>query len=79
MTPQNRSAICMETKLYLISEHYKGIPKYVAGSVANLPANKHRVQRETACAGSYDLWNRNTQSAFSEVEALSEPGHPSTG
>jgi len=57
------AAIGMETKLHRISEHYKGIPKYVVGPIANLQANKHRVQRETACAGCYDLWNRSNQSA----------------
>ena len=57
------AAIGMETKPHNSSEYYKSIPKYVVGPVANLQANKHRVQRETACTGCYDLWNRSNPSA----------------
>lgn len=44
----------METDLHRISEHYKGIPKYVAGPVANLQAKtessvKRLVQAIMTC------------------------------
>jgi hypothetical protein len=60
------AAIGMETKLYRISERYKAVPKYVVGPSANLRANRNRVKRETDCAGCYDLWNKNSESAPQE-------------
>lgn len=57
------AAIGMETKLFRISECYKVVPKYIVGPSANLRANGNRVQRETDCAGCYDLWNKNSKSA----------------
>ncbi|KAI9771600.1 MAG: hypothetical protein M1840_001815 [Geoglossum simile] len=58
------AAIGMETKLYRISEcQYKAIPKYVVGPSANLRANRNRVQRETDCAGCFDLWSKSCTTA----------------
>lgn len=57
------AAIGMETKLLRISQNYAGIPYYVVGPTANLRANRNRVQRETRCAGCYDLWNKNNSIA----------------
>jgi hypothetical protein len=57
------AAIGMETKLLRISQSYASIPYYVVGPTANLRANRNRVQRETRCAGCYDLWNKNNSLA----------------
>lgn len=57
------AAIGMETKLLRISSTYAGIPYYIVGPTANLRANRNRVQRETQCAGCYDLWNKNNSLA----------------
>ncbi|KAF7587250.1 hypothetical protein BBP40_007511 [Aspergillus hancockii] len=57
------AAIGMETKLLRISLSYASIPYYVAGPTATLRANRNRVERETRCAGCYDLWSKNNSRA----------------
>ncbi|KNG85753.1 hypothetical protein ANOM_005738 [Aspergillus nomiae NRRL 13137] len=64
------AAIGMETKLLRISPSYASIPYYVAGPTATLRANRNRVERETQCAGCYDLWTKtNSHASQSQRDA----------
>ncbi|TWU77246.1 hypothetical protein ED733_002200 [Metarhizium rileyi] len=57
------AVIGMETKLGKIADAYRDMPRYVVGPCTNLLANRNRVERETDCAGCYDLWTQHTETA----------------
>ncbi|KAE8357703.1 hypothetical protein BDV27DRAFT_164270 [Aspergillus caelatus] len=63
------AAIGMETKLLRISPSYTSIPYYCAGPTTTLRANRNRVERETRCAGCYDLRSKiNSRASQSQRE-----------